>query len=157
MANKAKADVLIRLHCNGSESSSAHGAMTICTTKNSPYVPELYQKSYRLSQKVLDSYVKATGARKEYIWETDSMSGKQLEQGSHDPDRDGVYDKPCGRSKNAKDLLPEKDGRRSGRRDRRLFYESKALKPFRLPRPPHGKIRGVCRGQPVQKTLLLTG
>lgn len=75
VANKAKADVLIRLHCNGSESSSAHGAMTICTTKNSPYVPELYQKSYRLSQKVLDSYVKATGARKEYIWETDSMSG----------------------------------------------------------------------------------
>lgn len=74
-ANKAKADVFIRLHCNGSESSSANGALTICTTKNSPYASKLYKKSYRLSEKVLNSYVKATGAKREYIWETDSMSG----------------------------------------------------------------------------------
>ena len=35
----------------------------------------MYRKSYALSKAVLNSYVKATGCRKEYIWETDSMSG----------------------------------------------------------------------------------
>ena len=32
-------------------------------------------KSYNLSKAVLNAYVKATGCRKEYIWETDTMSG----------------------------------------------------------------------------------
>lgn len=35
----------------------------------------MYKKSYNLSKAVLNAYVKATGCRKEYIWETDTMSG----------------------------------------------------------------------------------
>ena len=75
IANKAKADAFIRIHANGSTYSSANGAMTICTTKNSPYVPSLYTKSKALSTQLLNAYVKATGCKKEYVWETDSMSG----------------------------------------------------------------------------------
>ena len=76
IANKAKADAYLRIHANGSSLSSANGAMTICVTRSNRYVSsKLYKKSYALSKAVLDSYVKATGCKKEYIWETDSMTG----------------------------------------------------------------------------------
>lgn len=35
----------------------------------------MYKQSYNLSKAVLSAYVKETGCRKEYIWETDTMSG----------------------------------------------------------------------------------
>ncbi len=75
VANDKKADVFIRVHANGSTNKSATGAMTICITKNNPYIKNMYAKSKLLSSCVLDSYVKATGCRKEYVWETDSMTG----------------------------------------------------------------------------------
>ena len=75
-ANRAKADAYLRIHANGADSSSATGAMTICVTRKNPAVSaKMYKKSYALSKAVLNSYVKATGCRREYIWETDSMSG----------------------------------------------------------------------------------
>lgn len=75
IANKANADAYVRIHANGSDSSSANGAMTICTTRNSPYISSMYKKNKSLSNAVLNAYVSATGCRKEYIWETDSMTG----------------------------------------------------------------------------------
>lgn len=75
IANKVDADAFIRIHANGSVYSSANGAMTICTTKNSPYVKSVYSKSKSLSTEILNAYVKSTGCKKEYVWETDSMSG----------------------------------------------------------------------------------
>ena len=75
VANSKKADVFIRVHANGSSDRSVTGAMTICITKNNPYIKSMYQKSKLLSDCVLNSYVKATGCRKEYVWETDSMTG----------------------------------------------------------------------------------
>ena len=75
-ANKAKADAYLRIHANGSSNSSTNGAMTICVTKNNRFVSsKLYKKSYALSQSVLNAYVKATGCHKEYIWQTDTMTG----------------------------------------------------------------------------------
>lgn len=75
VANNANADAFIRIHANGSEDTSVNGAMTICQTSANIYNGSLYDKSKDLSTKVLDSLVAATGCKKEYVWETDTMSG----------------------------------------------------------------------------------
>ena len=75
MANEAGVDALIRIHANGSENRSVSGAMTICQTPKNPYNGNLYRESRALSEKVLDAFTASTGARKEKIWETDSMTG----------------------------------------------------------------------------------
>ena len=75
VANNVNADAFIRIHANGSENSSANGAMTICQTPDNPYNASFYQQSKDLSAYVLDEMSAASGCRKEYVWETDSMSG----------------------------------------------------------------------------------
>lgn len=75
VANDAKADVFIRIHANGSENSNVSGMMTICPTDQNPYCSFIYEKSKLLSDAVLDAMVDATGAVKERVWETDTMSG----------------------------------------------------------------------------------
>lgn len=75
VANDANADAFIRIHADGSDSSSSKGAMTICQTKNNPYNAELYSVSKSLSQKVLAGIIKETNAKDRGVWETDTMSG----------------------------------------------------------------------------------
>lgn len=75
IANENNADVFLRIHANGSENPDVNGMMTICPTAENPYCPEIYQDSRDLSDFVLDSMVETTGAKKEYVWETDTMSG----------------------------------------------------------------------------------
>lgn len=75
VANDAQADAFIRVHANGSENTSVNGAMTICQTASNPYNGTLYQQSRDLSDYVLDELVAATGCKKQYVWETDTMSG----------------------------------------------------------------------------------
>lgn len=74
-ANNAGADAFIRVHANGSDDSGQNGALTICPTSANPYMGNLYSECRKLSECVLDGVVNATGANKQSIWETDSMSG----------------------------------------------------------------------------------
>lgn len=75
IANAAGADAFLRIHANGAENASANGAMAICQTSSNPWNAALHDQSYALSSAVLDHLVSATGCKKEYVWETDSMSG----------------------------------------------------------------------------------
>lgn len=75
VANDANADAFIRIHANGSDNSAVNGAMTICQTSGNPYNSSFYQQSKELATYVLDEVVAATGCKKEYVWETDTMSG----------------------------------------------------------------------------------
>lgn len=75
IAEDGGADILVRIHANGLDSSAANGAMTICMTKKNPYNARLYDRSYALSKSILDNLVSSTGCRREYIWETDTMCG----------------------------------------------------------------------------------
>lgn len=75
VANNNKADIFVRVHANGSSNPNRVGAMTICITKNNRFVPNMYEKSRLLSEKILSSYVSATGCHREYIWKTDTMTG----------------------------------------------------------------------------------
>lgn len=75
IANDLQADAFIRVHANGSENPASNGILTICQTKKNPYNGHLYRDSYLLSQLVLEEMVASTGAKRLYVWETDTMSG----------------------------------------------------------------------------------
>lgn len=75
IANESNAQILVRIHCNGSDDSSQKGALTMCPTSNNPYVSNLYIKSRELSEAILSSLCMETGAKRYNIIETDTMSG----------------------------------------------------------------------------------
>ena len=75
IANNNGAEAFVRIHANGSDDTSTNGAMTICQTSSNPYNAAYYSQSRKLSDCVLDSFVAATGCKKQYVWETDTMTG----------------------------------------------------------------------------------
>ena len=75
VANNAGADAFIRIHADGSESSSSSGAMAICITPSNPYTASTYSESRKLSDAVLKAYVASTGFSSRGVWETDTMTG----------------------------------------------------------------------------------
>lgn len=50
VANEANAAAFIRIHANGSEDSSVHGALTMCQTPSNPYNGYLHDQSRDLSE-----------------------------------------------------------------------------------------------------------
>ena len=75
MANEAGADIAIRIHANGSESSDANGALVLIGSAENPYVGSLYDQSFSLGQSVLDSYCESTGMHKLGVQTNDIMTG----------------------------------------------------------------------------------
>jgi N-acetylmuramoyl-L-alanine amidase len=75
MANEAGADISIRIHANGSEDSSAKGALAIIGSASNPNVGNLYEKSYALAESVLGEYCANTGMNNTGIQENDTMTG----------------------------------------------------------------------------------
>ena len=75
IANELQADAFIRVHANGSDDPSVNGIMTLCQTPENPYNGGIYDACKLLSTFVLDETVAATGANRQFVWETDTMSG----------------------------------------------------------------------------------
>ena len=80
VANNSDADAFVRIHANGSEDSSAKGAMTICITPDNPFYPALYEQARALSDCIINNLSEVTGCENDGGWETDSMSGNNWSQ-----------------------------------------------------------------------------
>lgn len=75
IANKAGADIMIRLHASSNEDENVYGAHVYCPTKDSPYLGDLYGSCLNLADSVEDAYCAATGISNHGIWMTDRIAG----------------------------------------------------------------------------------
>lgn len=75
MANKAGADVLLRIHANGSEDPSVSGALALVPSAENAYVGGLSAQSTALAQTILHEYCSATGMDNLGIQYNDTMTG----------------------------------------------------------------------------------
>lgn len=75
MANRSGADICIRLHADGSSSSSVRGASALYPSTRNPYVGKLSQSSKKLSQCILKKYCQATGIRNRGLSQRDDLTG----------------------------------------------------------------------------------
>ena len=69
------ADILVRIHANGSENTAVSGALTMAPSAENPYVGAMAGECQRLSQHILDAFCASTGASSQGVYLTDSMSG----------------------------------------------------------------------------------
>ena len=75
VANNAGAAVFLRVHADGAESISAHGASVLCISGSNPYTAATYPQCRKLSDCVISAYCTATGCYSRGVFETDQMSG----------------------------------------------------------------------------------
>lgn len=75
VANSAGADAFIRIHANGSEDSSAHGALAMVGSASNPYVGSLYSQSSALAEDILNFYCAETGMTNQGVVTADNMTG----------------------------------------------------------------------------------
>ena len=75
LANEAGADVLLRIHANGSEDPAAAGALALVPSSENVYVGALADESARLAEIVLTSYCAATGIENRGLQNNDTMTG----------------------------------------------------------------------------------
>lgn len=75
-AAESGADILVRIHANGSENTSVAGALTMAPSAANVYLDsELVNQCQQLSQAIITSFCEATGANNQGVYQTDEMSG----------------------------------------------------------------------------------
>lgn len=77
IANKYNAAAYVRIHANSYDDTTMQGAMTICQSEANPYpdCAATYDESRLLSERVLQTFCKATGMQQLEIREMDDMTG----------------------------------------------------------------------------------
>lgn len=75
LAAQKKAEVLVRIHANGSNNKNVHGVLTIAPSLNNPYVANIAKQSRQLSKSVVDAFVGKTGAKNGGVLQSDEMTG----------------------------------------------------------------------------------
>lgn len=75
MAEKVKAELFVRIHCNSISDSSVKGALTMCQTSKNQWVSNTYEESRALSEYILKGLCSASGAQNKGVQETDEMTG----------------------------------------------------------------------------------
>ena len=74
MAANQGADILVRIHANGSDNTSVAGALTMAPSNSNPYLGKsVISASQTLSRKIVDCF--CTGAKNQGVMQTDTMSG----------------------------------------------------------------------------------
>lgn len=75
IANASGAEIFLRIHANGSDSTSVKGALTMAPSSSNPYVSSIAASCQQLSQNVIDAYCAATGFDNLGVQNYDNMSG----------------------------------------------------------------------------------
>lgn len=76
LAAESGADILVRIHANGSDNTSVAGALTMAPSVNNSFVgADLAAQCQKLSQDVITAYCASTGANNQGVYQTDDMSG----------------------------------------------------------------------------------
>lgn len=74
-ATSVGADIYVRIHANGSESTSTNGALALVPSSSNPYVSNLASSSYTLGQCILDAYCASCGMANLGVQTNDTMTG----------------------------------------------------------------------------------
>lgn len=75
LAAEEGAEVLVRIHANGSEDNSVNGALSMVPSPENPYIGQLFDQCYSLGENVLNAYCDSTGFANLGIQYYDNMSG----------------------------------------------------------------------------------
>ncbi len=75
IANKADADIFVRIHADGIDSQDVNGVSAHYPTKNNPYVSKYSEKSRVLSEFLLESMCHETKATSRGLFGRDDLSG----------------------------------------------------------------------------------
>ena len=69
------ADILVRIHANGSDDTSVNGALAMVPSQSNPYVGHMYEDCYELGEDILKAYCENTGIEDDGVQYYDNMSG----------------------------------------------------------------------------------
>lgn len=75
LAAREGADILVRIHANGSEDTSVNGALAMVPSQSNPYVGYMYEECYELGEDILKAYCESTGIADDGVQYYDNMSG----------------------------------------------------------------------------------